>query len=203
MLVSVSQRDNSSQQESTRNPKGKKMKTKILLFSSFLFLAIACSTHATLINGTYTAVVTAVTAPPGFSVSVGDTFTDQFYYNSDLLLPPDASGNREVPVTDTYAYFGAWFTGGNRSEGELDYFLIGPNGVPVGAHCENAFGIVADLSGTTLVIGPITYDQGAMIHASITSFSGVPDASSSIGLMGLALSGLAAFRSFTRHRVAR
>ena len=183
------------------------MKTKILLLSSYLFLATAFSVQAIPINGSYTAVVTAVTAPPDFSVRVGDTIGGQFGYDTDLLLPPDANGNRIVVQPqdhfDFSAFFDAAFTWGTQWERTLWGYVIGPDGVPVGASCLNMWGIAAELSGTSLVIsGPISNDgNGEVIHATITSYSGVPDASSSVGLMGLALSALAAFWFFTRHNL--
>jgi hypothetical protein len=185
------------------------MKTKMLLCSSYVFLGFACPSHAIPIYGTYTAVVTAVDAPPGFSVRVGDTIPGQFGYDTDLLLPPDANGNREVVQPqdhfDFSAFFDASFTWGTQWERNLWGYIIGPDGVPVGASCFNMWGISAGLSGTSLVIsGPISHDgNGEVIYASITSFSGVPDAGLSIGLLALSLSGLAAFRSFNRHCVAR
>jgi VPDSG-CTERM motif len=67
------------------------------------------------------------------------------------------------------------------------------------------------LGGTNLIIsfnynGQYVYNSGqyvfhgetAMIYSTINNFSGVPDAGSSLGLLGLALSGLMAFRLFIR-----
>jgi len=186
------------------------MKTKIRLLSSLLFVAFTWSSRAIPIEGTFNAVVWEVTAPPGFGVQVGDSILGQFGYDTDYLSPPDAHGNRvdgqPQDHFDMSAYFVTDFTWGTLWERNLSDFVIGPNGEPVDAYSINqwyygSYPVEAYLSGTSLVIsGPLSDDGNSeVIQATVTSYNGVPDAGSSIGLMGLAMSALMVFRSFTRH----
>jgi hypothetical protein len=129
------------------------MKTKILLFSSYLLLAIACSSNATFINGTFTAVVTRIDAAPDFPVSVGDTFQGQFSYDTSFLLPPDAYGNRLDPGRffggdfDMSGSLNTRYTMGDLFDGDLLYLTIGPDGMPDGAYSIDFFGNTLSLGG--------------------------------------------------------
>jgi hypothetical protein len=186
------------------------MKTKILTLAAALLLAAVSNSQANIISGTFSGLITSTSGSPSGNPQIGNSVSGNFSYDSSLLsggrvtylgFPgSDLSARLRIAVDGGIMGVGSSFVGGYSPL----FMQIGADGLPVDSYAANGTftGRIGFSGGVGT--GVINNDLGSSggVSFSITSYTltgfNAPDASATLALMGLALSGLAGFKRFVR-----